>query len=110
MKCINCRKDLTSGVLWARFGAAYQSSGINPETYRRIPIERKKIERLFAFCNVVCQDTYFLGKERFNKFEIPLHRRLESRDEVFNRWQRAMLETDDENLKDLLYVLRKNCD
>jgi hypothetical protein len=109
MKCVNCGKNLISGVLWARFGATYQSSGIDPETYKRIPIERKKIERLFAFCDTTCQDTYFLGKERFNKFEVPLEKRLESREEVFSRWQKAMLETDDENLKDLLYVLRKGC-
>ena len=109
MKCLNCKKKLTSGVLWARLGAKYQDFGTDPVTYKKVPIERRGVERVFAFCNTDCQDTYFLGKERFNKLEVPLARRLETREEVFSRWQKTVLATDDENLKDLLYILRMSC-
>lgn len=104
MKCPSCKKQITSGVLFFRPGAKFEARGLNPETCLFESITRKEIVRIVAFCSNVCKTEFFLHRDRFNKFEIPLQRRLISREEVIVEFQKILL-SDKKEQKDLVYIL-----
>jgi len=106
MKCLNCLNESNSGVLWFRSGNKWidEQGGIDPETYEFVPLERKEIVRIFMFCSKECEREFFLDPRWFKKSEVPLCRRLISREEVIAEFQ-AVLLSDKEEQKDLVYIL-----
>lgn len=93
MKCLNCKKNLNSGILWGLWG----------ESKEKLPMTK----RIFAFCNEVCQEQFFMDKRWFSKTEISLWKRIKTRQEVIQELQEAFLKSDNDNEKDLIDVLRK---
>ena len=108
MKCLNCKKDLTSGILWGRMGDKYQSKSIDLNTFKSVPMEIHKIVRMFGFCDKKCEEDFFLDKRWFDKKELSLRARLISRDEVIEQLEKASLASDNEDEKDLIYILRRS--
>ena len=104
MKCPTCKKQITSGVLFSRTGATGAVRGLDPDTCRFVTIERHEIKRLVVFCDEKCVEAFFFHPDRLNKLEVPLKRRLISREEVITQFQKVLF-TDDEDKKDLVYVL-----
>jgi hypothetical protein len=99
MKCVNCGKHLTSGHIWGVSQGRFLTQGVSMPLFKR----------LFVFCDDKCSDAFFLSKDRMSKTDC-FRRRLKTREQVFHQWQNAMLQSDNEDVKDLLYVLRKSCD
>jgi hypothetical protein len=100
MRCINCRKRITSGQIW----------GVTKGSFSIVPnVKMNVFKRLFVFCDKICSDAFFLSDDRMSKNDC-FRRRLKTRERVFAQWQEAILRTDNEDMKDLLYVLRKGCD
>jgi hypothetical protein len=104
MKCVGCQKHITSGVLFYRPGATYAARGLDPETYRFTPIKRDNLARIVVFCDEKCVEDFFFHRDRFDKLQVPLSRRLISRAEVITQFQ-AGLFSDNEDQKDLVYIL-----
>jgi len=106
MKCLNCLNESSSGVLWFRSGRKWidKQGGIDPETYEFVPLEREEIVRVFMFCSKECEREFFLDDRWFKKSEVPISRRLISREEVIAEFQ-AVLLSDKEEQKDLVYIL-----
>ena len=106
MRCLNCRNNIYSGLLWFRKGMAFidEEGGIDPDTYEWMPIKREEIVRIFAFCSKNCEKDFFLDKRWFNKTEMPIRHRLISLDEVIAEFQEVLL-SDKEEQKDLVYIL-----
>jgi hypothetical protein len=108
MKCLNCKKILTSGILMFVPGDSYTSFGIDTETYKYVPIERHEVKRIIAFCNKKCREELLFNKRGLNKLETPFNKRLITREQVIAEFQKVLIESDDEERKDLVYVLGKS--
>jgi len=108
MKCLNCKKILTSGILMFVPGDSYDAFGIDTETYEQVSIERHEVKRVIAFCDKKCREELFFNKRGLNKLETPFNKRLITREQAIAEFQKVLIESDDEERKDLVYVLGKS--
>jgi hypothetical protein len=100
MKCVGCKKEVTSGELWALFTS---------ETYvERAGVVMNKHKGLFVFCTKECREAFFLSKDRMNKRFVSLARRVKDLQDVREELQDAWLATDNEDTRDLIDCLRRD--